>query len=45
MDNSNKQQIKEDNIIILGKEYSSKDYIIETRQMDEVQTFVVKKRK
>lgn len=41
----NNQQNKKDNVIVLGKEYSSKDYIIITTQIGEIQTFVVKKRK
>lgn len=39
------EQIDNGDIIVLGKQYSSRDYIIETRQEEDTQSFIVRKRR
>ena len=40
-----KDLIDNGDVIVLGKQYSSKDYVIETRQEEDSQNFIVRKRR
>lgn len=40
-----KNLIDNGDVIVLGKSYSSKDYVIETRQEEDSQNFIVRKRR
>ena len=40
-----KDLIDNGDVIVLGKQYSSRDYVIETRQEEDSQNFIVRKRR
>lgn len=40
-----KDLIDNGDVIVLGKQYSSRDYVIETRQEEDSQSFIVRKRR